>query len=280
MIKIAYFETGRSHDRAIDQFDQKIDKIPIWKVKRINLMKYDIIVIAAYTNQDVLSKIKKRLEQFVYYGGIVVALGVCEDKTKWLPYCTYHLPYLEKIEFENTDRNEVKKLFKNLPLNMNTFKFHDGFIAHGYFTCNEDMYTPLIVGKNTKDLIMAVIEPKSAAGKFFITTLDPDFHGICGYAKERMPDNKDAQTLFQNIIQWAIEEGGKQNIAIKKLRILLWISKTSLILIFLLSSIGLCFLSIVAFLLGLIKLHVFVIISSISSILSLAFGIFKVIEDR
>lgn len=274
MSKIAYFECGHPHDNVIDQFDLKIDKIPICNVQRANLMKYDIVIIPSYSNQDVLSKIKMRLEKFVNYGGIVIVLAARDDKTKWIPYCTYHKRFLNTVKFKNTDSKEAKKIFENLSLDMNTFRFHDVFITHGYFTCNEDICLPLITG-NGQDLAMAIIQPKGAAGKFLITTLDPDYHAIIGFTRERMDYNNNAQALFQNMIHWAIEESTNQIVAIRKIRVLLGISRSSLASIFLLTSISVCIVSIFVFLFGLISLNTFGVIASISSILSFILNIWR-----
>jgi len=61
MPRIAYFETGRAHDKSINELGMSIERIPICKVRRLNLMKYDLVIIPSFYNQDVLSKIQKRL---------------------------------------------------------------------------------------------------------------------------------------------------------------------------------------------------------------------------
>lgn len=185
MLKLAFFETGRRHDHVIEQFDGlEIDRVPICKVKSLNLMYYDILFIPSFSNQDILSNISERLKIFLRYGGIIIALGALQDKTQWMPYCTYNLPFLKEIEFKNIDQRQSKIVFDKLSLNQNDFRFHDVFMTHGFFKCNEDICFPLITGTDEQSLVMAILEPKGAAGKVLFTTLDPDFHAISGYQRE------------------------------------------------------------------------------------------------
>jgi hypothetical protein len=50
MPKIAFFLKGTELDKVTDLITFKIEKIPICKVPKINLMKYDILIIPSGTN--------------------------------------------------------------------------------------------------------------------------------------------------------------------------------------------------------------------------------------
>jgi hypothetical protein len=185
----------------------------------------------------------------------------------YLSYCTYNKRHLNDIELLNNS-SESNALFNGLT-EIDNYKFQADFITHGYFTCNEAICQPLIVGKEHNDLVLAIVNPDKSTGKLLITTLDPDYHAVTGHAKSGVEYNKYAQKLFQNIISWAVSQSRKQNWLPKTVRKLIGISQITLISSFLFCSISLCFVSILLYYLGKISIEKLTFIGTLSSIISL-----------
>lgn len=155
------------------------------------------------------------------------------------------------------------------------------FISHGHYTSDVEYCLPLVTGIEPKAYVMTVMKPKKAAGKLLITTLDPDYHSVYGYAKNGMEFNPDALSLFQNIIIWANKQAEIQSAFMKWIRFLLGITKRSIINILLLLSLSTCLLTILAFLFKFVSEDTFAKVGSVSSILSLSlFIVSKIIERK
>ncbi len=283
MGKIAYFESGRTHDRSVAQLGLKgIENIPDWKVRQTNIMQFAAVIINSSVNQDLMSRIRNRLERFVESGGIVVVLGANEAKTRWIPYCTCYDPCSDKITLENKNSVEGTRVFNGIQ-GRDALKFHDTFVTHGYFTSTVENTMPLIRETDTpQSLVMAILQPPKASGKLLVTTLDPDYHATARHAPGEKAYDQNAAKLLTNIISgWLQWELSRQPTVIKVWRRMKGVSKLSFTwgVTMIMSSI--CLLSIVCFLLSLISKESFAAIGSVSSIISLASTIvFAVISRR
>jgi len=218
MIKILWIESGQKHDEVIDLVFQRtknkqkinLTKQSICEIFNTDLINFDIIIIPSFSNQDILFKIKRNLENFVKFGGVLVIFGARADKHDWIPFSLlkYRQRYLKQIEIK-----EKGNLFSNLKIeDPNTLKFHDEFITHGYFIGDEELCIPLISGQQ-KEIVASIIQPPDTTGKIFVTTIDPDYHAIIGYtkSKEELEFNENAFTFFRNIIFWAVDQNNKKS---------------------------------------------------------------------
>jgi len=275
MGKIAYLGSGRTHDRSIKQLGLKdIVGIPMWRSRKVNLMRFGGVIINSGADQDLMSRIRKRLDRFVQFGGILVILGASEDKTKWLPYCTHYPPCLglDEIELQNQTLSIGVKIFQGL-YTPSSLKFHDTFVTHGFFTSTVENITPLVWKKDIAgSLVMAIIQPPKASGKLLVTTLDPDYHATASHTLNGQEYDRNAPRLLQNIVtNWLMGEMGNQPLHIKAIRRIVGISMLSLTWSLSLAMALICCGSIVAFAISLISGSTFAVLGSTSSILSFGF---------
>jgi hypothetical protein len=208
-MRILYLTNGRVHDENVRRTYNAISLRSICSASRINLFRYDIIIIPSYSNQDVLMEVSSRLMEFVRCGGVLVALGACQDKQQWLPFCNYHRKFQTTIEFRNTDSNDFKAIFKNIcdmknrEACLDRLRMHDKFYSHGFFTCFNTVSTPLLAGNEPCNEVFTITTPHRFAGKILVTTLDPDYHAVSGFARDNMEAFAPAIQLFDNIVEWA-----------------------------------------------------------------------------
>lgn len=281
--EILFIESGQQHDKIINQLEYKnLKKISIIDLPNVNLMKYDIMIVPSFSNQDVLSRIKSKIENFICYGGILVIFRASTGKNDWIPLCTYFPRHLEKVKFVNTDTKAAKIIFNGLSLEENVFKFHNKFIAHGYFTSDNKNCLPLITGEKD-EIVMGIIQADRWKGKMLITTLDPDHHSVSGYPKEGMEFNNNAKTLFHNIINWTIEESKQENIGrkmVRKFRGLLDLSKRFFVSIFISIISIICLCLVLFYFLGIISEKELGAFAAISSVFSLVLSIWEIKRNR
>jgi hypothetical protein len=282
MGKIAYLESGRTHDRSIEQIGlNDIVPVPEWKVRHTNLMRFAAVIINSSVNQDLMWRAKKRLERYVQSGGIVVILGANSAKTGWLPYCTYFDPCLAQIELRNDGSDPGSRIFSGLP-NAGALSFHDTFVTHGYFTSTLSSITPLVWEKGSpQSLVMAILQPPKAAGKLLVTTLDPDYHATARHALRETPYDKNAARLLRNIVSnWLVSELSNQPNITRFWRRAKGISTLSLTWAASVFMIGMCLVFMILIWLSVIPTEWLGTVGSASSIISLVSMILLAIVDR
>lgn len=275
MNRIAYFEIGRKHDESIKMLNMpNVDSIPIMLLYRLNFMKYDIIIIPSYYNQDVLFECRNRLLKFVKYGGILIFMGFVADKNHWLQLCTYSEPYLASVRFHNQDSHDFKAIFNGIDLNNQTaLKFHDWGIAHGSYSCSNDNCTALVTGEHEQDIVMAILQPSRFNGKLFITTLDPDLHSVMGYTLTGHKNLPIAQKLLQNIFKWADELVLRQNRGIYVLRRIVGLPMSTIASNLIMALLVIVLLSLAAKLSNNLANEQFIAVTGVATLLSLVLSI-------
>lgn len=275
MAKILYVENGRPSDAAMNLEAGRFKKIGICDLKRANLLLYDIVIIPSYSNQDVLKTNFKRLEHFVKYGGILVTLGATQDKVDWLPFCSYNKPFLENVRFKHTDIDDARIIFSDTPMTQDAIQFHDEFVSHGSFVTPHRNCTPLITSDDGVNNVLAVIKPHGLAGKVLITTLDPDYHAVCGHTRKRKNANPQAKSLLTGIIAWAEQQVHSHDSFSRISRYVIGLSRSIVIQSGIILSVSLCLASILGYLLGWLEKDAFAVIASMASISSLGLSVFQ-----
>lgn len=215
--KVAFLEVGNAPDKSIDQLGLPlyVDKISVLKVPTLNFFKYDVVVIPSGSNQDVLYGVKHRIASFLKAGGILVVFQVSTDKKPWLDIVCYD-GHVRDVNFVKRDSHASQKIFGTMT--SDDIKFHEWFIAHGYFTSGSDYVTELVTTTNedSHELVAAVIENPS--GTYFLTTLDPCLHSVVGYHRGASASNPKATELLRRVIGWAIAKAESQQQRVRWLR--------------------------------------------------------------
>lgn len=273
MPSILYLENGRSSDQTALLFGDLFERVDVCSFNHANLLVYDILIVPSYSNEDILKKNQERLNRFLRYGGLLIALGALQNKRKWFGHCSYHRPFLREVRFRNTDSQEAKTILQGLSLSEDSVRYHDTFVSHGTFTAHAKDCLPLITGEDPKDLVLAIIRPPGLKGKALITTLDPDYHASMGQTREGVEWAQEAQKLYRGIVDWAIQEAETLDPISMAVRKVIGMSQRALTLAVLTAAIAICAGSILGFLLGRISMEMFGVIASVSSILSLGFSL-------
>ncbi len=274
MAKILYLQNGRASDQAVSLFGKSITSVPVCSLPHLNLLLYDVLIIPSYSNQDILYDNQQRIETFLKYGGIVVALGAIQNKKDWLSCCTYHdQEYPKNIQFLNRENPASQIIFGGINFDINALNYHDTFFSHGTFGTLSSNTIPLLSTNDTNKLVLSIVHPRGVDGKLLITTLDPDHHTISGQTKHGFIRNHHAEKLFEGIIDWAEKEIDNRGKSFKRWRRIVGLSNMSWLFILLIGTLAMCIFSILGFLVGMIDEKVFSIIASISSITSLGLSV-------
>lgn len=271
-MRIICFEIGRAHDdtvkRAFESLKIKYNLIPLKKINRVNLMRYDILLILSYSNQDILKSANNKIKNFITKGGIAIILGASADKTKWIPFCKYYAKFLNKIKFKNLNYHDTQILFDDLEIKEDFFKYHSKFISHGYYTSNKAISLPFITGEQDNSFVLSIIKPRNTTGQLLITTLDPEYHATIGYARRGRDFDPNADKLFNNILKWAIRQAENQPKPMKIIKFLYRLLTYNILEYIVIGLLWFLIIAIIGKILNLISSEVFEIIVSIISIVS------------
>lgn len=218
MHQVLYIECGRANDLAVTQVGPEIDHCSISDLWRKNLLRYDVVIVPSYANEDFLKSNWSRFEEFLNLGGVLVALGSTQDKTSWIPYCVAHREFGRTADYVGKDTPEFRMIFADMPLDETSIKYHSEFVSHGVFQVDPTQAKVLLKDPDTGDAVMAILAPPGVAGRLFITTLDPDFHAIIGRTLPPHRWNPNAQKLLANIVSWAKKEAELKGRPMRTLR--------------------------------------------------------------
>lgn len=273
MPKILYLECGRATDKAFSTMDEIIHMVPEYKISDINLLRYDIVIIPSYSNQDFLKREWPRIDSFLSLGGVVIALGAVQDKNHWLPHIRFHSDSLDEVIVRNSDNNDAKSILGEFASKPQKLRFHDSFVSHGYMTTDRECATPILTGNNPNHLIAALVEFKGKEGVLLITTLDPDYHSIVGHTKDKLKENENAWLLLKQIIKWAKSRSENKGLTVSKIRRLIGFSREVATLAAIFLFLGICTASTLGVAFKLVDENLFQNIAAATSVISFAFTV-------
>jgi len=272
--RILYLECGRASDKAFLRLNESLEMIPEFKFSSTNLLRFDVLIIPSYSNQDFLKKQWNRIDQFVSLGGTVILLGAVQDKTEWFPKVLWHKERLDSVIVRNQDDPDTRAILGSLVSSQDKLRFHDTFVSHGFLTTDWDCAKPILTGDNPNHLVISLIEFKKKDGAILATTLDPDFHSISGYTKNNQKENENAWLLLKNLVSWAKSRAEQKGVAASVIRRLTGLSREVATLFALLLFLIICAASTIGVALQLVDERLFQNIAAAASVISLSLTIF------
>lgn len=172
-------------------------ELPIRELYWRDLRRYDLIIIPAWSDQDLLLEHSEQLTRFIECGGVLLQFG-CHS-IKWFKFVDW-------IDHANKEARKTKNtvsFFDNIEFNY--LQWHTEFIAHGYLRSRPENSKVLAEDGDDNPIALSIEHGKGIA---YFTTLDPDFHYITGsFIQENKKERiNQANTLLKNSIELALQE--------------------------------------------------------------------------
>ncbi len=172
-------------------------ELPVRELAWRDLRRYDVLVIPAWSDQDLLSEHAEKLTHFIYRGGVLLQFG-CHS-VRWFKFLDWVLEANPSV----APTAAGASLFSNVDFTF--LQWHTEFVAHGYFLAKHRDAKVLAVDGANHPVAVAV---KHGSGIALFMTLDPDFHFVTGsfVCKDSDKRRTQAMVLLQGAMRWAMDE--------------------------------------------------------------------------
>lgn len=195
---ILILNAGANLQKAYFTQDVAYRELPIREIAWRNLDKFSVIVIPAWSDQNLLVKNQRQLTNFIKRGGVLIQFG-CHSM-RWFSFLAWNIGENDKII--PTEDGLKAGVFDKIDYDY--LRWHTEFVCHGYFFTKHERTKILATDENERPILVTV---EHGEGVALFTTLDPDFHVINGTFLSKDSDKRIAEAfrLLSSIMKWSVE---------------------------------------------------------------------------